>query len=143
MGCPWYSYWNFLTSIDLFILESEILQKFSGRLSFDFSLPLNTIDECLHVSVSTTNRTSDIKTESGTSGSSSGTGRSQTQIIIEEAELIRFLQTDEGVDLIAKSHQVSKDDFRKFVDGAKKSRPQVKKEEDGYPTMCSLDGNSK
>jgi len=46
----------------------------------------------------------------------------RTQIIIEEAELIRFLQTDEGVELISKAYGIAGEDFKEFVDKARASQ---------------------
>ena len=39
----------------------------------------------------------------------------RTQIIIEEAELIRFLKTREGADLITKAYNIPVQEFHNFV----------------------------
>lgn len=39
----------------------------------------------------------------------------RTQIVIEEAELIRFLQTNEGAELIAKSYNIGVEEFHGFI----------------------------
>ena len=46
----------------------------------------------------------------------------RTQIIIEEAELVRFLQSDEGVDLIAKAHNVTVQQFHEFIESTKQKQ---------------------
>ena len=45
--------------------------------------------------------------------------KSRTQIVIEEAELIRFLQTGEGAELIAKAYNISLNEFNNFITQAK------------------------
>ena len=61
-------------------------------------------------------------------------------IVIEAADLIRFLQTSEGVDIIAKAYNVSVNDFHNFVNTSKNTNNSLKGLLVSKPTSDSSGG---
>lgn len=59
----------------------------------------------------------------------------QAQIIIEEAELIRFLQTGEGAELIGKAYNVPVTGFLDFVKNFQLSKKEPNQK---FPGWCTF-----